>query len=79
MSSITHWRLYLACPVGEKGEAFVVISEQQAKQLQEAMVGVPNTTPRAVVTGRNGAPDPATYRTIYVNPSQVVALEPRDD
>jgi hypothetical protein len=76
MSSITHWRLYLPCPVGEQASDFLVISEQVAKQLISSMAGGQTTQPQAVVTG--GSPN-LSSRTLYVNLSQVVALEPRED
>ncbi len=75
MSRITHWRLYLSRDVCK--HAYVEISEQQAKQLQDGMAGIASNKVCSVVTGREI--DVKNSRTLYVNPSQVVALEPRED
>jgi hypothetical protein len=72
--SITHWRLYLSSPIGE-GVPYVELSETAADQLRRAMHGDSRTYP--VVTGREL--NPRDYRTLYVQLSQVVALEPRED
>jgi hypothetical protein len=75
-SSITHWRLYLSCPIGDDGSSYVEISEQEAKGLQAALKD-PAAKSRPVVTGREL--NFATYRTLYVVLSNIVALEPRED
>jgi hypothetical protein len=76
--SITYWRVYFPCPMTKEGSYFVEVSDSAATQLRKAMkASYVSRETVSLVTGREG--NLRDSRTLYVDPGQIVALEPRDD
>lgn len=72
-SSLTHWRMYFPCPIDTK--YYVEVSETQVGIFRQGIKNGQKSI--AIVTGREI--NPRDSRTLYVNPDQVVLMEPRDD
>ena len=78
MSKTTHWRIYFACAIGDEGKPYVEVSGEQGEELQRQLpqVRMDNGT-LAIATGRRV--DIRESRALFVNPAQIVAMEPRED
>jgi hypothetical protein len=74
MSRVTHWRFYFPCAIGENGAFYVDVEDSAAEQFRKEMRDPKPGQTLTIVTGRE--PNIRTSRTLYVNPAQIVALEP---